>query len=210
MRHLTARMGPRTWRHRVFDCIGVLGLGAATLASQDAERPSSSMIVRQQLGSIADEACDKAQLVPKSVVAVSVEARRNGSLAENSFLAALQRKGFETYLRRDRDSADVLVKVVVLTDEVVFAQIRRDAFARTVQTEVEIRTEFSGNKSAAVLGLFKRVSRDTVGQKDVEISLSGSGTTADEESSFFQRLAGPLVVLASGILVVYLFFTVRS
>jgi len=198
------------WRHRILESVGILGLFAGTLACQDGERPSTPLVIRQLFGSIADEACDSAKFVPAEPVLLSVASGKNRNLVENAFVEALQRRGVKTWLKKDPDSSGALLTVNVLADRVGFNQVRHDAVARTVRTEVEVRAEYRDERPVKLLGVFRRELRDTVSQQEADHYALGVGSVADEESTTFQRLVGPLIVLATGIIVVYLFFTVRS
>ncbi len=203
-------MSRSTWRNRVLASLVYLGLVAVTLGSQTLERPSTTLVIRQQFGSIATEASDSVRLAPGSSVSLSVVAAKDRSLAENAFIDALRHKGVGTWVAGNRDSSDALLTVNVLTDKVGFEQLRHDVFARTVETEVEVRAEFRTDRPAQALGIFRRMLRDTVSQQEADLYPRFGGAVSDEESGFFQRLISPLVVLACGMVVVYLFFTVRS
>lgn len=187
----------------------VLASGIASGVAVSQER-STAMIIRQQFASIADEVVQKLQPAHNANVGITVEANRYRSLAENAFLQSLQQKGYSASLGRGRDSDEAVLDVNVLTDQVAFEGIGQRGYARTVQTGIEARVEYPKMDSAAVLGLFQRISRDTVAQRDPGIPVTSGALSYDEESSIFQRFLGPLIVLASSIVVVYLFFTVRS
>ncbi len=190
--------------------VGSLVLFAGALTGQPGERPSTLNIVRQQFGSIADQACDSVKLAPASGVALAVVAAKDRNLVENAFVGALQRKGVKSWLAKDRDSSEVVVTVSVLTDKVGFEQLQHDMYARTVWTELEVRADFRSDRPAQDVGIFSRTMRDTVSQQETEQYARFGGSVPDEESTVFQRLLAPLVVLGCGIIVVYLFFTVRS
>jgi len=203
-------MNSRTWQYRVVGCAVALGTCGGSLASQEVLRPSTTMVIRQQLGSIADEVAEKLQLEVNGKVAVSVQPSADAALAENAFVEALQRRGFRPLLDAGSDSAGIQLSISVLTDRAQFEKIGPGGFMRTVQTDVEAREENRNERSVAVLGLFHRLSRDTVSQRDAEVPVPHRGEGVDLEPTFFERLVAPLIILASGILVVYLFFTVRS
>ncbi len=199
-----------TWSHRILVWIGITTSGVSFLFPQDSLQQSTPSLIRQGWGSIAEDACGKLRPVQSKTASLSIIAASNVSLAENAFLAALQKKGFETFVRRDRAPSDVLVTVDVLTDDVAFVQLRQDSFARSVHLEAEVRAEYPGDTPAEILGTFKRVVQDTVAHKDDSAALHGVGMAGGGESSLVQRIVAPLVILGSSILVVYLFFTVRS
>jgi hypothetical protein len=200
----------RLWQIRLMSTLVGLGTYASSSASQDVPHLSTAMVLRYQLGSIAEEVVGKIQLEAKSAVVVSVQPYARRNLAENAFVESLQNRGYRPILKREVDSAGINLIVTVLNDHAQFKEIGQKAYERTVQTELEARTERNDGESIAYLGIFHRVSSDTVSAKDVEVPLPVHGNGVDEEATFFQRLVGPFIILASGIIVVYLFFTVRS
>jgi hypothetical protein len=200
----------RLWQIRVVSTMVALGTSTGSAASQDVSHRSTAMVIRYQLGSIAEEIADKLQLTANSAVAVTVQPSFGASLAENAIVEALQHRGYRAFLKPERDSVRVSLNINVLTDRAQFREIGQTGYERTVQTELEARSERGGGDSVTVLGIFHRVYSDTVSVKDAEVQVPHQGGSTDEEATLFQRLVGPLIVLASGIMVVYLFFTVRS
>ncbi len=204
------RIGSGRWSRRILRGMGIAAVSASTLLCQDSLQHSTTALVRQEWGSIAEDACSKLKPLESKTASLHLVSSSNASLAENAFLVALQKRGFATYVRKERAPSEVLLTVSILTDDIEFVQLRRDSFARSVQLEAEVRAEYPGDAPAEILGVFKRVARDTVAQKDENVALRGAEAAGGEESSLFQRIVGPLVILGSSILVVYLFFTVRS
>jgi hypothetical protein len=197
-------------RIRLISAILALGTCLTVASSQDVSRPSTAMVLRQQMGSIADEVVGRLQLVAGSAVALTIEPGSQKDIAENAFAGSLQRKGFRPFTKMMRDSSGITLKVSILTDRAQFRELGQKQFERTVQTDVEVRSEKSDGESLDAFGMFHRSISDTVSSRDVEMTPFRQGDGLDEETTFFQRLIGPLIVLASGIIVVYLFFTVRS
>lgn len=200
----------RLWQIRLMSTLVGLGTYASSAASQDVPRPSTAMVIRNQLGGIAEEVVGKLQLEAKSAVAVFVQPSARRNLAENAFVESLQNHGYRPILNRRVDTAGINLMVTVLSDRAQFKEISQKAYERTVRTELEARTERDNGESIAYLGVFHRLSCDTLSVKDTEVSVPIHENGADEETTFFQRLVGPFIILASGIIVVYLFFTVRS
>jgi hypothetical protein len=198
------------WQIRLISILVGLGTYAGSAASQDVSHPSTAMVIRNQVGSIADEIVGKLQLTSGSVVTVSVQPAAKRDLAENAFIESLQNRGCRPLLNHQPDSAGFALVVSILTDRAQFKEIGPKAYERIVQTDLEARTERAKGDSVAYLGVFHRLYADTVSAKDVEVPVPAHGDGADEHATFFERLAGPFIVLAGGILVVYLFFTVRS
>ena len=201
-------MVSRHWQIRVVGTVLALGTSAGSAASQDVSHRSTAMVIRSQLGSIAEEIVGKLKLAANSAVNVTVQPSFRASLAENAVVEALQHWGYRVFLKSDHDSVRVGLSINVLTDRAQFKEIAQFGYERTVQTELEARSEHGD--SVTVLGIFRRAYSDTVSVKDAEVQMPTQGSSTDEEATLFQRLVGPLIVLASGIMVVYLFFTVRS
>jgi hypothetical protein len=200
----------RLWQFRVMGSIVALGTYVGSAASQEVANPSTALIVRNQLGSIAEEVTDKLQIAANSTVIVSVQANFVRELAENAFVKSLQNRGFRPFLKPMRDSAAVNLRITVLNDRAQFKETAQRTYERIVQTELEVRTERDNGESLAYLGIFHRVSSDTVSSKDMEVRGQRQGDVGDEDATLFQKVVGPLILLASGIIIVYLFFTVRS
>ena len=200
----------RLWQFRVMVSIVALGTYVGSAASQEVTNPSTAMVIRQQLGSIAEEVADKLQIVANSAVIVSVQPHSERELAENAFVKSLENRGFRLFLKPTRDSGAVNLRITILNDRAQFKETAQHTYERIVQTELEARTERDNGESIAYLGTFHRVSSDTVSLKDAEVPVQRQGEIGDEGATLFQRLVGPLIVLASGIIVIYLFFTVRS
>jgi hypothetical protein len=190
--------------------IVALGTYVGSAASQEVTSPSTVMIVRNQLGSIAEEIVDKLQIAANSSVILVVQANSEWGLAENAFVKSLQNRGFRPFLKPMRDSSAVNLKITVLNNRAQYKETSQHAYERIVQTELEARTERDNGESLSYLGIFHRVSSDTVSSKDVEVTVQHRGDVGDEDATLFQKVVGPLIILASGIIVVYLFFTVRS
>jgi hypothetical protein len=203
-------MAFRRWQIRVAAMIVGVGTTTASVASQDMPHRSTADIVRQQLGSIAGEIAGKLQLADKSAVGLSVQPSSGSGLVENAFVEALQHEGYRTFLETDRDSVGMDLVIVVLSSGAQYTQIGPATYVRRVRTELEARTQRRSGEAIAVLGMFQRAYSDTVSAKDAEVFVPRNGEAGDEEATLFQRLVGPLIVLASGIIIVYLFFTVRS
>lgn len=192
----------------------VIGLLTGTLSvdllSQGVPQSSTALLVRKQLQEIADEVVAKLNAEPRMRVTVSAESQHPATLAQNAFLEALQRKGFQPFLGIGGDSVLPALTISVLNDKVAFEDVGSKSFLRTVELELEARIEFGLSKPAQYLGTFWRFARDTVQEREPEYMPSSRSNLHDDDSSTFQRIFGPLIVLASSVLVVYLFFTVRS
>jgi hypothetical protein len=187
-----------------------LGAFLDLVNAQVASNPSTALVVHEQLKSIAEEVAGRVLFDAGNKVVVNINAEKDLTLVENAFLQALDRKGFPARLYRGPDSVDVSLKVDLLTDRVSFDEAAGGAFVRTVQIDLEARVEYAAKRPAEVFCLFHRTAIDTVSQKDPGALVKLGIRSIDAETTLFQRLVGPLIVLAGSIIVVYLFFTVRS
>lgn len=185
-------------------------LGGERICAQEFQPVSIPMAFRMHFQSLAGEVVEKLKLKPGSRIGIVVEARRSTTMVENAFIQELGGKGFRSFVKPAPDSTDMVLSLCVLTEQVRFDDVIGRGFLRTVSIDVEARVMDAGQKSAAIVGTFHRLSRDTVTQKDDGLAFPNGSTREQEESSTLQKLIGPLVVLTGGILVVYLFFTVRS
>ena len=200
----------RFWQTRIAAMLVGVGTIAAPLASQDMPHRATVDILRQQLGDIADEIAGRLQFPAQTAVRVLVQPSPNSGLAENAFVGTLQHDGFRTFVGGDPDSAGFILVISILTDDARYKKLDSGRYGRTVETELEARTQKRSGEAIAVLGTFHRAFSDTVSAKDAELMVPRARPAGDEETSFFERFVGPLIVLASGIVIVYLFFTVRS
>ncbi len=186
------------------------GTCAGTVASQEMRHLSTATVLRQQWGSLAQEVVDKLRQIPHGPVIVWIQPVADSILAQNAFLETLQRRGYSPTLSARNDSTVVRLTVAVLTDRKQVREISKEVCERTVETEIEARAASGDGQDVEMLGVFHRLLVDTVSSTEAENPLSIPLVPTDEHASVFQRFVGPLIVLASAIIVVYLFFTVRS
>jgi hypothetical protein len=198
------------WHFRLVGAIALAAAGTMSAGAQTSANASTSLIVRQQLGSIAEEVVGKLGLPDGSGVILEIQPEAKGDLAANAFLEVLQHRGYRGFLHGANDSAAAKLDLNLLTQSARFDEIGTNTFLRTIQTGVEARIEVPAQNRASVLGMFHRSERDTVSQRDADLTMVSVRNTNGEDVSLLQRVVAPLIVLTSGILVVYLFFTVRS
>lgn len=193
--------------------VGVLllsGTWVGTAASQGMTHPSTATVIRQQWESLAQEVVDKLTLAPHTKIALWVQPVADSVSAQNAFLENFLHRGYAPTLNPTKDSDEVKLTVAVLTDRTQMKEIAKDTYQRTVQTDIEPRTERSNGQSVEVLGVFHRALVDTVSAQEAALPLPTPSASGNEDATLFQRVVGPVIVLASSIIVVYLFFTVRS
>ncbi len=195
---------------RILGVFFLFGTCVGSVASQGTSHPSTAMAIRQQWGTLAQEVVDKLQLAPHSSIELWIQSDADSVSAQNAFLEALQRRGYSPSLGAQNDSSAVRLAIAVLTNRKQMRGIGSDSYERTIQTDIEARTDRANGQNAGVLGMFHQALIDTVSAQEAGSPLPLALTTGEEHASLFQRFVGPLIVLASGVMIVYLFFTVRS
>ncbi len=203
-------MMPNFLQVRLATVLILCGTWVVDVASQGIAHPSTAMALRQQWGSLAEEVADSLHAVPRTTIDLWVQKVADSVLVQNAFLEALQRRGFSPTLESEKDSVELRLMVTVLTDRAQAREVGPDRYERTIQTDLEARSESDNGRVVQVLGMFHRTLIDTVSAREAELPLPIAATTGEEHASLFQRFVGPLIVLASGVIIVYLFFTVRS
>ena len=173
---------------------------------------SAFLILRAQATSIAADIAEKIRprLVDSASVRVSVEARTNQMMVENVFLEILDKSGLKSSLGRT-DITSAVVQVHVIDQSLSYAATNSGTFQRTIQTILEARFQLPAISDTTYLGSFQRSSIDTVQHREEPrtYGLHGEGPRSGT-SSFFERIAGPILMIAGTFLIVYLFFTVRN
>lgn len=174
--------------------------------THDSTDVSSSVLVQEQLKSIAHEVVSKVKLDPGHPVAFQVEGDGPRILVENAFIEILQEKNYSTRLRSHSSDYQTL-SVYILGITVSAKQLDSQLFERSCRTSLEARMESGTDHQVQFLGSFKRESLDTV---HTYPSFSFYSQQQDSEDSLTQRIFTPFILIGGAILVVYLFFTVRS
>ncbi len=173
---------------------------------------SAFLILRAQATSIAADIAEKIRprLVDSASVRVSVEARTNQMMVENVLLEILDKSGLKSSLGRS-DVTSPVVQVHVIDQTLSYAATNSGTFQRTIQTILEARFQLPAITETTYLGSFQRSSTDTVQVREEPraYGLHGGGPGSGT-SSFFERVAGPILMIAGTFLIVYLFFTVRN
>jgi len=167
---------------------------------------SSSVIVREQLKSIALEVVSKVTLDPKYPVAFQVEGDGSRLLVENTFIEVLHGQNYSTILRSHSSDYQTL-SVYILEITVSAKQRDSQLFERSCQTTLEVRMVSGTDHQVQFIDTFRRESLDTV---DTYPSFPFYSQHRDDEDSVSQRILTPFILIGGAILVVYLFFTVRS
>jgi hypothetical protein len=167
---------------------------------------NSTIIIRSQLQSIADEVVDSAKFDGKGRVAVFVEGGGQRTLAENAFIEALQKRKY-TSVVIDTSSTDQILHVFILNAEMKVRELDAKMSERKIQTTLEARMVQGHEHEVRILGTFHREAKDTAQAFITELLPSAQ---KNDETGILQRILTPFIVVGSAIVIVYLFFTVRS
>jgi hypothetical protein len=186
-------------------------LGWRTVRAQATEA-NALLIMKAQTESIAQDVVKKLQRsdADSGRVVVRVEARTNQTMVENAFVDVLGRSVLKPLLAMNPPPGAPAIDVLVLGQTVDYREIPDGAFERTVKTVLEARYQAGGGADVEYLGTFQRSSADTVLHQD-EVRVFGRRLEPSTESaSFFDKIAGPVLIITGAFLIVYLFFTVRN
>jgi len=175
------------------------------MRGQDAESTSVVVVIRRQLQSIADEVVGRLNAEEGQTVGLDVESPRYRGLVENAFVDALQRRHLSA-TSSDVDRAKAWLHVYLLEQHVGYAETNAGLFERSSRTVVEVRTQHGETED------LRRLERTTVDSTTVRESENEVGRSMAEEDapSFLDRTLLPVVIIAGAMVIVYLFFTVRS
>ena len=183
-----------------------LGGSDAKSFAIDSTGISSRTIIRSQLQSIADEVVDSAKFDVKGRVAVLVEGEGLRMLTENAFIEALQKRHY-TSVVIDSVSIHQIIHVFIFNAEIKVRELNGKFSERNIGTTLEARVVQGAERQVRMLGTFHRETKDTV-------SVSASGllpaVQKNDESGFLQRMLTPFIIVGGAVVIVYLFFTVRS
>jgi hypothetical protein len=172
----------------------------------DSAGVNSLSIVRAQLQSIADEVVDSATFDRNGRVAVLVEGEGPRTLAENAFIEAFQKRKY-AFVGIDTASTNQILQVFFYNAEIKVRELDAKHSARTIRTTLEARMVKSAEREVRMLGTFQRETKDTA-----QVFAAGMLPPAQksDENGTLQRMLTPFIVVGSAIVIVYLFFTVRS
>ncbi len=182
--------------------IVAVGLGLSAGFAQSLRPPTTPEVFRTQADSLAADMVSHIQLDPPGRVAVFVEGAGQRVVVENAMLDMLQRRGISAWLYDSTAFAGAVLRVVVLEQRADERAVSDTTALRTASTRLEARLEQPG-RAVQMLGMYRRTTVDTVD------ALTVRGPETDEPS-VISKLLIPLVMLGSAVLMVYLFFTVRS
>ncbi len=162
--------------------------------------------MRSQLQSIADEVVDSAKLDINGRIAVLVEGEGPKTLAENAFIEALQKRNYISMVINTA-AINQMLHVVFLNSKIEVRNLDAKSSERNIQTTLEVRITKGAEREARILGSFHRETKDTA-----QAFTTGflPTTQRNDETGILQRMLTPFIVIGGAIVIVYLFFTVRS
>ena len=191
-------------------CVLVLIILSAELkafsSTMDSTGVSSASLVRSQLRSIANEVVDSAAFDVHGRVAVQVEGEGQRMLAENAFIEVLQKRSFVSVIA-DTAFTNQVLSIFVFQPDIKVRELDAKTSERTIRTMLEARMLKGTNHELRLLGIFQRDVKDTARVfSDGVIPV----VPQNENTGVLQRMLTPFIVVGGAIIIVYLFFTVRS
>jgi hypothetical protein len=178
----------------------------AVSSANDSSGISSTSIIRWQLHSIADEVVDSAKFDASRRVAVIMEGEGQRPLAENAFIEAFQKRQYASVVV-DTASVHQILHVFLYESEIKVRELESKLSERNIRTVLEARMEKGADRETRVLGTFLRETKDTVQAVWAELLPAAQ---KDDEGGILQRVLTPFIVVGGAIVIVYLFFMVRS
>lgn len=183
-------------------CLVSLSLG------QDSDSASSVSVLRSQAGSIANEIIDSLSSGAPSTCVLSVEGALLPGVVENAFVNACVARGVAVRVGRGGSQNETRVDIVVLEQLVRYIEASNGGYERTVTSTFEIRVDSPDLSEQPRTRVLSRTATDHVVSRE---SIPELGTVVeDEPESVFEHILAPVVVVAGSIVIIYLFFTVRS
>ena len=185
--------------------IFLIGSDAMSFAI-DSTGVNSTTIIRTQLQSIADEVVDSVQFTINERVAVFVEGEGLRMLTENAFIEALQKRHYPSVVI-DTASIHQIIQVFIFNAEIKVRELNAKYSERIIGTTLEARVVQGAERQVRMLGTFHRETKDTA---SVFVSGLLPAVRKNDESGFLQRMLTPFIIVGGAVVIVYLFFTVRS
>jgi hypothetical protein len=168
---------------------------------------SALTVLHRQALSIMGEVLSRIVPAPAGMVSVSVEQASFPLAVENAALQVLQEN--HVAVVPGADSAAVL-RLLVLDQSVRYDQLVGGLFERTILTRLEARWEDRAGGGWRYLGEFERSEKDTARNAERPVVTGSAAHDTSQVSSGWERIVTPVVVLGGAVLIIYLFFTVRS
>jgi hypothetical protein len=175
-------------------------------SANDSALVHSTSVVRAQLQSIADEIVDSVIFDRRGRVAVLVEGEGPRTLAENAFIEALQKRNY-TSVVIDTVSTNQILHVFIFSTEIKVRELNSKLSERSIRTALDARMVKGAEREVRMLGTFQRETKDTA-----QVFTGGflPAVQKNGETGILQRMLTPFIIVGGAIVIVYLFFTVRS
>jgi hypothetical protein len=127
-------------------------------------------------------------------------------LAENAFIETLQKRKYGSVVI-DTASIHQILHVYLLNTEIKVRELDAKLSERSIRTTLEVRMIKGAEREVHMLGTFHRETKDTA-----QVFPAGllPAVQKNDENGILQRMLTPFIVVGSAIVIVYLFFTVRS
>ena len=175
-------------------------------AANDSLQVSDAVILRRQLQTIADQVMDKIKADVAGSVSIAVEGENPRTLAENAFVDAAQERGLRSTIGNSMPN-EAILSVYILQAAARIHELNSKQSERIVDVSLEARLSTAEDREMKLIGTFSESSKDTV---PAEFGKPALPTHQAEEGSTLQKILTPLIVIGSTVIIVYLFFTVRS
>lgn len=174
--------------------------------ANDSVGVNNTFVVRSQLQSIADQVVDSAKFDVKGRVGVLVEGEGPRTLAENAFIEVLQKRNYAS-VAIDTISVNQILHVFLFNTEIKVQKLDTKLSERNIRTTLEVRMIKGVEREARMLGTFHRETKDTA---QVFTTTLLPADQKKDEDGILQRMLTPFIIVGGAIVIVYLFFTVRS
>jgi hypothetical protein len=195
---------------RMFLCLIpiVLFTGAfLTVYAGDSTGISDASVIRMQLQSIAEEVVNRANFDTTEKVTLFTEGETWRILTENAFIEALQKRNYKTVLGSGTVTTRQVLQVYLLNADIKDRELGTKLHERIISTDLEVKKLTGIDREAAILGVYHRQTTDTI---NVLTDMRSVVFDKEGKKSAFEKLLTPLIVISGAVLIVYLFFTVRS
>lgn len=179
------------------------------LCSQSAQETAVVDVLQSHLRVLAGEFGKLFSTPPAGRFGLHVEGLENRLMVENAFIDVLSQKNIKVVL--SQENVDQVLEILVLEQSVSYEGLTPQAWKRTIQTRLEARLRTKPGDDVQYFGSREITKQDSVLHKE-------EGWSSAENRSLLpgktpgatERLLVPLTVIASTVVIVYLFFTVRN
>jgi|GEM_PF-2445570 len=199
------RKGSGIWRLcGVAFCLSVFYSGAWS------QERSIGNAIHEMGYQIAGEVLGSAGLSASDSVSIRLEATTPPTYLENAFLRALSEQSIHVMRPSSGTNQRKIIHLLVLEQEVQYGAIDSSRWDRMISLVVEVRIDHP-NGTVNYLGKYSRRASDLVDARESWPSQIGEFHVGRSEStSSLFKLLGPVLAITGTVIMIYLFFTVRS